>query len=83
MVIRVECRQSPEMCAHYRQYTGGLTCDAPVAAEKTPPDDDGSVSGARFPGGRWKEMIAPCRSNAVGSGPMEGFMIEARLLTCR
>jgi hypothetical protein len=42
----------------------------------------GSMSGLLLPTGRSNAMIAPARSNSVGSGPIAGFMMDVRDSTC-
>ena len=63
------------------QNTGAAQRTLPLGPDENAGVDEGSVSGARFPGDRWKAMIAPARSNSVGSGPIAGFMIDERSVT--
>ena len=61
---------------NYLQKIGGAQRLPPSETEEIRVDDAGSASGARLPTGRWNAMMAPARSNSVGSGPIEVFMMD-------
>jgi hypothetical protein len=50
-------------CAVQHQNTGVAHRVPLLGPEENAAVGEGSVSGARFPGDRWKALIAPARSN--------------------